>query len=159
MDGFLPWRGSLMLDAVFVAMFLVLPVLGWSIQQAKRGRYLLHKRVQLALAVVLLLAVGAFEIDMQLFTDWRVQATASPYYDAGSGAGLAVVALWVHLVFACTTAVLWVFVIVQGLRKIPHPPQPGPYSRTHARWAKIAAVDMCLTAVTGWVFYYLAFVA
>ena len=27
LDGFLPWRGSLMLDVVFLAMFLVIPVI------------------------------------------------------------------------------------------------------------------------------------
>ena len=44
---------------VFVAMFAVVPVLGWSILLAKRGNYALHKRVQLALAVILLVAIIA----------------------------------------------------------------------------------------------------
>jgi len=165
LDGFLPWRGSLMLDVVFLAMFLVIPVLAWSIRQAKAGRYLLHKRVQLVLAVVLLAAVGAFEIDMQLFTEWRDRAAGwpgrpgSPYYDKATDGGLAVYALWVHLLFAVSTAVLWVYVIVQALRKFPSPPQPGPHSGSHVRWARVAAWDMFLTALTGWVFYYLAFIA
>ncbi len=165
LDGFLPWRGSLMLDVVFLAMFLVIPAMAWSIRQARLRRYTLHKRVQLVLAAVLLAAVGAFEVDMQLFTDWRVRASglterpASPYYDALSDSGPAVYALWVHLVFAVSTAVLWVYVIVQALRKYPTPPQPGPHSRSHVRWAWLAAWDMFLTALTGWVFYYLAFIA
>jgi uncharacterized membrane protein YozB (DUF420 family) len=165
LDGFLPWRGSLMLDVVFLAMFLVIPVMAWSIRQAKAGRYLLHKRVQLGLAAVLLVAVGCFEIDMQFFTDWRARAAGtsdhpgSPYYDRASDSGIAVYALWIHLVFALTTAALWVYVVVQALRKFPSPPQPGAHSRGHVRWARLAAWDMFLTALTGWVFYYLAFIA
>ena len=55
-----------MLDLVFLAMFAVLPVLGWSIAQVKyHRRYLLHKRVQLTLGAVLLVTVSAFEIDMR----------------------------------------------------------------------------------------------
>ena len=44
-DGFLGTRGSFMLDFVFLAMFAVVPILGWSVMLAKRGRYTLHKRV------------------------------------------------------------------------------------------------------------------
>jgi len=165
LDGFLPWRGSLMLDVVFLAMFLVIPAMVWSIRQAKAGRYTLHKRMQLGLGGVLLVAVGCFELDMQFFTDWRVRAAGwgeragSPYYNAASDSGLVVAALWIHLLFAVSTAVLWVYVIVQALRKYPSPPVPGPYSPSHVRWARIAYWDMILTAVTGWIFYYLAFIA
>ncbi len=67
--------------------------------------------------------------------------------------------LAIHLVFAVSTALLWIYVIVQALRKIPNPPAPCAYSPTHKRWARLAAADMTLTALTGWTFYYLAFVA
>jgi uncharacterized membrane protein YozB (DUF420 family) len=36
---------------------------------------------------------------------------------------------------------------------------PGPHSPAHRRVAPIAAAGMFCTAVTGWLFYYLAFVA
>jgi cytochrome b subunit of formate dehydrogenase len=67
--------------------------------------------------------------------------------------------LWVHLFFAIPTAVLWIFVIVQALRKFDDPPLPNAYSAQHKFWGWIAAIEMTLTAVTGWAFYYLAFVA
>jgi putative membrane protein len=160
LDGFLPWRASLMLDVVFLAMFLVIPIMAWSIYQVRyHRRYTLHKQVQLALGVVLLVAVGFFEVDMQLFTDWRELAAGSPYYDVSSGGGLALYALWVHLFFAVTTTLLWIYVIVQGLRKFANPPLPNEYSRAHIWWARLAAIDMLFTALTGWTFYYLAFVA
>ena len=49
--------------------------------------------------------------------------------------------------------------IIQALRKFPSPPKPGPHSAAHKRWAWLATIAMVGTAVTGWAFYYLAFVA
>lgn len=153
-DGFLGTRASFMLDFVFLAMFAVIPLMGWSIYQVKfNRRYLLHKRMQLVLGAVLLVAVTAFEIDIRIH-GWRERAVGT----AGGELSRAVLTtLWIHLFFAITTAVLWVFVIVQALRKIPDPPGPCPYSRKHIFWGKLAAADMFLTALTGWVFYLLAF--
>jgi putative membrane protein len=154
-DGFLGTRASLMLDVVFVAMFVVLPVMGWSIWQVRyRRRYLLHKRVQLTLGIVLLATVTLFEIDMRT-SDWSVRAQASPYYSSG----IVEISLWIHLFFAVPTAVLWVYVIVQALRRFPSVPLPGAHSRQHLFWGRLAALEMTLTAVTGWIFYWLAFVA
>jgi putative membrane protein len=153
-DGFLGTRASIMLDVVFLAMFAVVPVLGWSVWLVKyRRNFTLHKRVQLALGLVLLVAVALFEADMRI-NGWKNRAEASAYFDTWVGKALSV-----HLVFAVTTALLWVFVIVQALRRFPNPPVPNEYSPRHLFWAKLAAVDMLLTAVTGWVFYCLAFVA
>ena len=74
-NGFLGSRASIMLDVVFLAMFLVLPVLGIGIGMARfRRQYTWHKRIQLMVAAILLLAVGAFEIDMQLVSGWRERA-------------------------------------------------------------------------------------
>ena len=82
-DGFLPWRASIMLDVVFLAMFLVIPVMGWSIYQVKyRQKYDLHKKVQLSLGLVLLITVGLFEVDMQIFTDWGERADPSGVHHA-----------------------------------------------------------------------------
>ena len=54
-DGFLGTRASLMLDVVFLAMFVVVPALAWSVYLVKvRRNYGLHKRVQLLLGSVLL---------------------------------------------------------------------------------------------------------
>lgn len=153
-DGFLGTRASFMLDFVFLAMFVVIPVMGWSIYQVKfNRRYRLHKWVQIGLGAVLLAAVGAFEIDIRLH-GWRERAVGS----AGGEVPDSVLAtLWVHLFFAVTTAALWGFVMVQAARKIPNPPRPCAYSPRHIFWAKLAAADMFLTALTGWVFYLLAF--
>jgi uncharacterized membrane protein YozB (DUF420 family) len=155
-DGFLGTRASLMLDVVFLAMFAVLPAMGWSIFLVRyRRNYLWHKRVQLALGAVLLVAVAAFEVDMQWLTNWRLRAEPSPHYETG----VVNYSLWIHLFFAVPTALVWIFVIVQGLRKIPNPPGPSLYSAQHMFWGRIAALEMTMTAITGWIFYWLAFVA
>jgi len=156
MDGFLGTRASIMLDIVFLAMFAVVPILGWSIYLVRnQRRYQLHKQVQVTLGLVLLVAVTLFEVDMRFVTDWRVRAEASPHYATGTVMN----ALYIHLVFAVTTAVVWVVVMTRALRNIPSPPGPCRHSAWHKRWGWIAALDMLGTSITGWVFYWLAFVA
>jgi uncharacterized membrane protein YozB (DUF420 family) len=155
--GILSTRATFMLDFVFLAMFAVLPLLATSIYLVKsRRQYAVHKKLQLTLATVLLVAVVAFEIDLQLITkNWRPLAQPSPFY----AAGWVDYSLWIHLAFAIPTPLLWLFVIVQALRQFPQPPAPGTYSRRHALWGWLAAAALTLTAVTGWVFYWMAFAA
>ena len=65
--GFLGNDASFMLDAVVCALALLLPALAWSIWLVKTRRaWALHRNVQIALGVVLVLAVAAFEIDLQV---------------------------------------------------------------------------------------------
>ena len=158
-DGFLGTRASFMLDFVALAMIALLPVLGWSIYQVKyRRRYVLHKRVQLVLGVVLLITVGLFEADMRI-NGWRQRAAASAYSTHEESVGWIEISLGVHLFFAVTTALLWIAVMARALRNFSNPPMPGPHSGWHVRFARLAAYDMVCTAVTGWIFYWLAFVA
>ena len=157
--GFLGTRGSLMLDVVFLAMFVVTPLLAASVMLVKRRRqYQLHKWLQIALACVLLVAVLLFEIDIRV-NGWTERAELSPYFDNDHKwtcpAGLALV---VHLSCAVPTLLLWIVVIARALRGFAHPPAPGAHSAAHARWGWLAAAGMALTAVTGWIFYWLAFV-
>jgi hypothetical protein len=160
--GFIPGsRGSLMLDVVFLAMFLVVPTLLVSVYLVRyRRQYTLHKQIQLTLGTVLLIAVTAFEVDMRFFTDWTALAGPSPYFDAAHKWSCPVgLSLIVHLSFAVPTLLLWIVVIVQALRHFPAPPMPGQHSTWHRRWGMIATAGMVLTAVRGWLFYWLAFMA
>lgn len=159
MDGFLGTRGSLMLDVVFLAMFAVLPILAVSIAVVKRGRFQLHKQIQVVLGIVLLIAVVAFEIDIRMH-GWEQRAWESPYFDPAAKWSCPVgISLIIHLFFAVPTPLLWAYVIVMGLRKFPSPPLPNAYSVRHKRLGWLAAFEMAATAVTGWIFYWLAFVA
>lgn len=153
-DGFLGTRASLMMDLVVVAMFLVVAVLVVSIQLVKRGHYLTHKRIQLTLAFLLLLTVTGFEIDVRV-NGWRGRAAGEI---GGSPSPVVFWALYVHLLFAISAVVLWPIVVTRALRNFPNPPAPALHSVSHKRWGRLAAWTMVLTAVTGWVFYGLAFV-
>lgn len=161
-DGFLGTRASFMLDFVFLAMFLVVPLLGVSVWLVKfRQKYLLHKRMQVLLAVVLLLAVVAFEADIRVSQMQGEPWTSRAFNPAVATAPgpLVYPVLYVHLFFAVTTSLLWIYVTVQALRKFERDPRPNAYSPTHLFWAKLAAIDMLCTAITGCTFYYLAFIA
>jgi uncharacterized membrane protein YozB (DUF420 family) len=165
-NGFLGTRGSLMLDVVFLTMFVIVPLLAASVYLVKyRRRYALHKKLQLAMAAVLLIAVLLFELDIR-FNGWEERAagipsgSGSPYFDPANKWGCpAGISLIVHLSFAVPTLLLWILVVVQALRKFSRPPAPGSHSQWHARWGMLAAGGMVLTAITGWFFYWLAFVA
>jgi putative membrane protein len=159
-SGFLPGRASLMLDVVVVAMFFVLLALAYSIYAVKvLKRYQRHKRVQLTLASTLLIVLMLFEIDVHFIDKWMVRADPSPYFDSASRSGLVVYSLGVHLCFATTTFMLWLVIILRALARFPNPPHPSDHSRFHKRWGTVAALDMVMTTLTGWLFYWLAFVA
>lgn len=158
-DGFLGTRGSIMLDIVFLAMFAVVPLMLFNIWLvSKRRAYDLHKKLQILLGVLLLIAVVAFEVDVRFFTDWEERAAPSPYYQP-EGWSPVWISLVIHLAFAIPTLFLWIFVMVQALRLFPNPAAPSSHSRAHRLWARLAAGGMTGTAITGWIYYGLAFVA
>jgi hypothetical protein len=154
-DGFLGTRATLMLDVLVLAMGVVVVVLAWSIYLVKyRRRYELHKWVQVSLGLVLLVAVIVFEVDVRL-NGWQERAAGEL---GGHASRLVMTSLAIHLVFAVSSSILWPVVIIRALLNFPNPPAPGPHSGFHVPWARIAAIDMFITAITGWTFYYLAFV-
>jgi len=154
-DGFLGSRASFGMDLVLVGLFALLPVLAWSIHLVRNRRaYATHKRLQIFIAAALLAAIVVFEIDVRLISDWKVRAAASPWWPAGVWT-----ALGIHLVFAISTLVLWVWVLWEAFVRFPVPPAPGSHGPRHRFMARLAAADLVLTACTGATFYWLAFVA
>jgi uncharacterized membrane protein YozB (DUF420 family) len=154
-DGFLGTRASLMLDVLVLGMLVVVAVLGWSVYQVKyRRRYQLHKRAQLVLGALVLVVVVLFEIDIRLH-GWEMRAS-------GVEGGRAPVVVWsvlyIHLVFAVSSTILWPVTIFLALRNFPNPPHPSIHSRVHVPLARTAAAVMVITAFTGWIFYWVAFV-
>jgi len=160
--GFLGYDASFMLDVVVTALVLIVPVLVFSIVQVKfRQRYATHKRLQLTLAAVLLLAVGAFEIDMQwVHGGWEhvVNKDAENPRLTGDAFSLARTVLRVHLVFAVSTPLLWATTIVLALKRMPTPPAPCAHSPLHRKLGWASTIDLVLTSVTGLAFYYVAFI-
>jgi len=161
-DGFLGTRASLGMDVVLVGLLALLPVLAWSIALVRRGRYAAHRRLQLFIVAALLAAIVVFEIDIRLFSDWRVRAAGGAAWGGHANAWWpsgVLAALAIHLVFAISTLVLWAWVVWEAVTRFPVPPVPGSHGPRHRRMARLAAADLVLTAVTGSVFYWLAFVA
>jgi uncharacterized membrane protein YozB (DUF420 family) len=143
-----------MMDVVTLGMVAVVPLLAWSLYLVKARRaYASHGRIQKALGLTLLVVVTLFELEVR-FHGWREQAKPSPYF----GTVLFPV-LYVHLFFAVSTSLLWIYTLAAAWRGFGRAMTPGPHSPAHRRVAPIAAAGMFCTAVTGWLFYYLAFVA
>jgi hypothetical protein len=158
-EGFLGTRGSFMLDVVVVAMAILIPAMGASIALVRyRRAYRWHRSIQLGLASILFLAVGAFEIEMRMMTDWTKLALPSPYYSADTWNAVNI-SLGIHLFFAVPTLLAWIYVIVQAIRHFGWYVEPGPYGPKHAFWGRLASLGIVMTAVTGWIFYWLAFAA
>ena len=155
-DGFLPTRGTWMLDFVVVAMAGISIVLAYSIYQIRvKKNPRRHRMIQIVTAIVLTFALIAFEVDVRLITTWRELAEPSPYYPSG----MVDRCLLVHLLFAVPTPFIWGFVIWSALKNFKTGFRVEGYNRIHRIWGRIAAAFMYLTAITGWVFYYVAFIA
>lgn len=158
-DGFLGYHATLMLDIVVCALILIVPTLLYSLFTVKvRKNYVRHRNLQIALGVILLVAVGLFEIDIRLqggidaiLVKRTVALTAAQktFFD---------ILLAVHLVFAISTPFLWATTLTLALKRFSSPPAPGEHSRLHKRLGWLAAVDITLTAVTGLLVYYFGFV-
>jgi putative membrane protein len=155
MEGFIPQsRGSFMLDLVAVAMFAVLPALAFGIHLVKdKLNYAAHKKVMLTISATLAVAVILFELEMRL-VGWRDLAAPSPYYDT-----LMPFALGIHLVCSISTVGALIATVWFAVRGFPIPPIPGAHSPQHKKLGKLSALGLFLTSITGWIFYYLAFIA
>ncbi|NRA43454.1 MAG: DUF420 domain-containing protein [Oligoflexales bacterium] len=156
MPGFLPFsdRSFFMMDFVCVAMLLVLPAIAFGIYMVRfKKSYDFHKKWQLAIAIILLVAVVCFELEVR-FSNWQEAAKLSPFYQTWLYP-----ALVIHLIFAISTVFLWIACIYGAIKKFTKPPRPSIYSPKHKLLGRLSVAGMFGTAVTGWIFYYVAFVA
>ena len=158
-DGFLGFHASFMLDAVVVALVLVVPVLLFSLFSVKvRRNYTLHRNLQLTLAVTLLVAVLAFEVDLHLVQGgWENVVKKGPEVSSSQMKFIQNV-LRIHLIFAGSTPFLWATTIIFALRSMPCPPAPSSHSRLHKILGWASTLDLVMTSVTGLVFYFVAFI-
>ncbi|MGQ0633953.1 MAG: DUF420 domain-containing protein [Planctomycetaceae bacterium] len=158
-DGFLGYPASLMLDVVVCALVVVVPTLLFSLASVKvRRRYGLHKSLQVALGLVLLLAVGLFEIDMRLHGGIDGILAKRPRPLTGAEYASFKTLLYVHLVFAVSTVFLWAATLALALRRFPAPPAPSAHSRLHKGLGWLSAADITLTSITGLLVYYYGFI-
>ena len=161
-NGFLGYNASFMLDVVVCALVLVVPVLLVSLYLVKvRRNYLWHRNLQVFLGVLLLLAVSAFEVDMQIVHGGWENIVNKPDERPLPSEMMSLVrmVLRIHLVFAISTPVLWATTLTLALKRFPSPPVPAAHSRLHKALGWISTMDLVLTSFTGLLFYYMAFVA
>lgn len=161
-DGFLGYRTSFMLDFVVCALGVIVPLMLYSLWLVKvKKRYSLHKWLQLILGIVLLVAVTAFEVDLQIVHGgWENIVSKSYSEPAALEAKVEEARPWLrfHLIFAVSTPFLWFTTFVYAFRRFPKPPLPGEHSRIHKTLGWLSTIDITMTAVTGLIFYYVAFV-
>lgn len=156
--GFLPVTrpATFMFDFVVLAMIAIVPILTISVYMVVvRKQYEWHRRIQLGLAIVTLIAVILFEVDIRADRSWWDRAMQSPY----AASGVLKPFLAIHLFFAVSTSILWIVTTIGAVRRFPVPARPTDYSRTHRLLGRLAAIDMACTSFTGWTFYYMAFIA
>ncbi len=158
--GFLGYNATFMLDLVVCALVLLVPVLAVSIYLVKfRRLYTWHRRLQLLLAGILLFAVVAFEVDVQVVHHgWQnIVRQARPDISA-SDFDFARTLLHVHLIFAVSTPLLWAVTISLALPRFGNPPAPSRHSPVHRWLGWAAALDLTMTSTTGLLFYFFTFV-
>lgn len=162
-DGFLGYKTSFMLDFVVTALVIIVPLLLLSLWLVRfRSNFAAHRKLQILLGAVLLVAVGAFEVDLQIVHGgWENIVAKQGLAEDALAAKLSSVRpwLWVHLAFAVSTPFFWAATIFLALKRFSNPPLPGPHSKLHKLLGWISTVDITLTSVTGLAFYYVAFVA
>jgi len=162
-DGFLGYRTSFMLDFVVCALIIIVPLLVYSLWLVKvKKAYNQHKWLQLTLGIVLLVAVTAFEVDLQLVHGgWENIVKKSYPEEADLAAKVAEARPYLrfHLIFAITTPVIWFTTLVLAFRRFSSPPVPGTHSRVHKTLGWLSTLDITMTAITGLIFYYVAFMS
>jgi hypothetical protein len=154
--GFLGTRADMLMDVVVLSFIVILPVLIWSWRLARHKRlYRLHRNVQLALALTLVVVVGVFEYDLSRSGGIFELTNGSAY----SGTAVLNTAIYVHTLFAVAATLIWLALIVFSLWRFGAHPEPGSFSRTHRAWGKAGMITMMMAGLTSPPLYYLGFVA
>ncbi|HXY34728.1 MAG TPA: DUF420 domain-containing protein, partial [Planctomycetaceae bacterium] len=101
----------------------------------------------------------AFEVDIRVHQGWEnIVKNARPDMAIESFDFVRNV-LYVHLIFAISTPLLWIATIALALPRFGNPPYPSRHGPVHKLLGWCSATDLALTSATGLVFYYFAFIA
>lgn len=153
--GILGSRADLVMDLVMLSLLLILPLMAYSFTRVRRQDYTTHRRWQMVLGLVLLFAVLLFELDMRLAGGVYEMARGGRY----AGTATLDTILYIHLFFSVSTFLIWFVLLPISLRRFANPPQPNDFSQHHRFWGRLGMLDMLMTAITGYILYWVAFVA
>ncbi len=146
-EGFLGTRADIIVDTVMLASTLLPFMLIVAIGYAQKGKYDVHKWLQIVLFVVVNVLVIALEVDIRIGGLDEVIAK-SPYY--GSTELLSI--FIIHLIFAVSSTLLWFWLIIVSTKRYP-----VHFTFAHKKYGKIVFVDIVLTMLTGWGLYAMVF--
>ncbi len=146
-EGFLGTRADIIIDTVMLASTLLPFMLIVAIGYAQKGKYDVHKWLQIVLFVVVNVLVIALEVDIRIGGLDEVIAK-SPYY--GSTELLSV--FIIHLIVAVSSTLLWFWLIVVSSKRYP-----VHFTFAHKKYGRIVFVDIVLTMLTGWGLYAMVF--
>lgn len=146
-------RAWFLVDCTFLVTLLAPVVVLASLALARRRRFDAHRRLQIGLLVVCILAVLALEACIRV-------AGGSGAFLAESGArrpGLVRAVLAVHVSCAVATYAAWTWLAIASHRRF-RSSLPGGFSRRHRRVGRLVLSGLCFTALSAGAMYTLAFV-
>ncbi len=139
MSGFLGTKANFIVDLI-ITISLFLPfLLLLSFYFASIGKYVLHKNLQIILIIIASLLVISLEIEIRA----HGANTNTPQLKA---------VLVVHLIFAISSFLGWLYLIVKSLTS------KQPFNFNHKKIGKAVFIGLCLSIISGWFLYFLAFV-
>ncbi len=147
-QGFLGTRADIIIDVVMTVSGFLPALMMFTFYLAAKRKYQLHKNMQLALLLIVTVLVVALEVDVRS-GDLQAAGALSAYHDT-----LALRVLFiVHLLFATTTFVGWIWLVIKSSKIYPK----GFGKFNHKKWGKILFADVVLTVITGWMMYLMVF--
>lgn len=146
-------RAPIILTILALALFFVVPTLLWSLRQARLGKYQVHKRTQIGTSTAIFILLIFFEMQIP-GSDWIKQTAQSSFPEATIRSYLSV-----HKSIAISTTLLWTMTFLLAFWRTPNPPRPSTHSKVHKIMGTSSAVMLIITAISGWIFYWMAFIA
>ncbi len=146
--GFLGTRADVIVDVVMTVSGFLPALMMYTFYLAAKGKYRLHRQMQMGLLLVVTVLVVALEVVVRS-GDLQAAKALSSYHDSV----ILRVVFIVHLFFALTTFVGWLWLVIKSAKIYPH--QFGTFN--HKKWGKLLFVDVIMTVITGWLIYLMVF--
>ncbi|MEZ4742282.1 MAG: DUF420 domain-containing protein [Bdellovibrionota bacterium] len=154
--GFIPGsRASFIMDSLVIAMGLFLCIIGYSIANVRKKKSVRqHRKIQLLSSTILIAAIILFEVDVRLY-GWQEQAKKSPFFDT-----ILYPFLYLHIAIAILAFGAWMVQLITAYKRVDRELKyTSQFAANHKKLGWMATALMTATAVSGWIFYYMAFIA